>query len=367
MSLVDLLKGSVAETCETWNLYGPAEATLVSTYHRVVWTAEAKDVPIGRPLPGYRCLIVDEFFESVFVGQEGELLVGGVGVFAGYLGRDDLTTKALINIDGHVFYRTGDLVRLNPDGLLYYVGRQDHQIKLHGQRIELGEIERCLLDVSSNVSACVVVKWDDDHLVAYIQSVAIDEEQLRKHCRSRLPPFMVPSVFIVLEQLPLNANGKLDRQRLPTLDFSSLSLTSSSNEGTKAKNEVERHIHSLWCELLHCTDISTNQSIFHIGGHSLLLMQLYHRYKTIFHLDKHTFPITHIFQYPTIVDHARLIQQSLLAVVEHTHTESWLALNLTQGTYRLSSLSLSLLRFTSSCFFFFCNNFDLERFWQDTD
>src|SRR5205085_11547665 len=105
--------------------------------------------------------------------KEGELLVGGIGVFAGYLRRDDLTAKALIDIDGEIFYRTGDLVRIDHNGLLHYLGRKDHQIKLHGQRIELGEIEQCLLDTS--ISACVVIKWDDDHLVAYVQSSDINE------------------------------------------------------------------------------------------------------------------------------------------------------------------------------------------------
>ena len=90
------------------------------------------------PLPNYQCLILDDFLQSVIVDQEGELYVGGVGVFAGYLGRDDLTEKALIEIDGEIFYRTGDLVRMDNNGLLHYLGRKDHQIKLHGQRIELG-------------------------------------------------------------------------------------------------------------------------------------------------------------------------------------------------------------------------------------
>ena len=142
-----------------------------------------------------------------------------LGVFAGYLGRDDLTAKALIEIDGELFYRTGDLVRMDNNGLLYYQGRKDHQIKLHGQRIELGEIERCLLNITS-ISACVVMKWNDDYLVAYVQSSDINEQQLREHCQSHLPPHMIPSFFIILDKLPLNPNGKIDRKQLPSPDFS---------------------------------------------------------------------------------------------------------------------------------------------------
>ena len=119
-------------------------------------------------------MFLDEFFQSVIVDQEVELLVGGVGVFSGYLGRDDLTMKALIEINGESFYRTGDLVTMDNNGLLHYQGRKDHQIKLHGQRIELGEIERCLLNMTST-SGCVVIKWGDDHLIAYVQSSTIDD------------------------------------------------------------------------------------------------------------------------------------------------------------------------------------------------
>ena len=205
-------------------MYGPAETTIDCTFHLVDIEAAIESVPIGVPLPNYSCMIKDEFLQNVVSDQEGELFVGGVGVFVGYLGRDDLTAKALIEINGELYYRTGDLVRMDHNGLLHYQGRKDHQIKLHGQRIELGEIERCLLNTS--ISGCVVMKWGDDHLVAYVQTSEMNEEQLRQHCQSHLPPHMIPSIFIVLEKLPLNANGKIDRQRLPitSLHFHQLSL-----------------------------------------------------------------------------------------------------------------------------------------------
>ncbi|CAF1672373.1 unnamed protein product, partial [Adineta ricciae] len=192
--------------CRVWNNYGPAETTIACIIHRIDMSCEDSRTAIGTVIPGYRCMIVDEFSQPVTVGEVGELLVGGVGVFAGYLGRKDLTDKALVDIDGQLFYRTGDLVRLERDDLLYYVGRKDHQIKLRGQRLEPGEIERCVLEASSLITSCVVVKWGDDHLVAYVQSDDINEKELRKHCESHLPSYMVPSLFIVLKQLPLNAN-----------------------------------------------------------------------------------------------------------------------------------------------------------------
>ncbi|CAF4320686.1 unnamed protein product, partial [Adineta steineri] len=169
---------------------------------------------------------MNQYLQSSATAQEGELCVGGVGVFAGYLDRDDLTAKALVEIDGELYYRTGDLVTIDKNGLLYYQGRKDHQIKLHGQRIELGEIERCLLNITS-ISACVVMKWNDDYLVAYVQSSDINEQQLREHCQSHLPPHMVPSIFIILDKLPLNSNGKTDRKLLPSPHFSSVHLTNT--------------------------------------------------------------------------------------------------------------------------------------------
>ncbi|CAF1252950.1 unnamed protein product [Adineta steineri] len=135
--LIHLMSNTVTHTCRLWNMYGPAETTIDCTFHVFDNTMETASVPIGRSLSKYQNLILNQFSQSVFISQEGELFVGGVGVFAGYLGRDDLTAKALVEIDDQVFYRTGDLVTIDNNGLLHYQGRKDHQIKLHGQRIEL--------------------------------------------------------------------------------------------------------------------------------------------------------------------------------------------------------------------------------------
>ncbi|CAM4851837.1 unnamed protein product, partial [Rotaria magnacalcarata] len=153
-----------------------------------------------------------------------------------------------MNIDGQLFYRTGDLVTMDNNGLLHYQGRKDHQIKLHGQRIELGEIERCLLNITS-ICACVVMKWNDDYLVAYVQSSHINEEELRQHCQSHLPPHMIPSFFIILDKLPLNPNGKIDRKLLPSPHFSSIHLT-NTRELLLPTNDIEVSIHHIWCDLL---------------------------------------------------------------------------------------------------------------------
>ncbi|CAF4061678.1 unnamed protein product, partial [Adineta steineri] len=309
MKIVTLLKSLVTNKCQIRNHYGPAEITINCACHSIDSDKEQMDIPIGRLLPNYRCMIIDDLSQSLYVGHEGELIVGGIGVFAGYLGRDDLTSKGLVEIDGELFYRTGDLVRIDNNGLLYYQGRKDHQVKLHGQRIELGEIERCILNVAS-ISACVVIKWSDDHLVAYVQSSGIDEHVLREHCQSHLPPHMIPSLFVILEKLPLNPNGKIDRKLLPSPNFSSIHLT-NTRQLLLPTNDIEVSIHHIWCEIFKQNQISTDTNIFTIGGHSLLIMQLFHRYKIEFRLETNALSISNLFQHPTIIHHAQLIQQSI--------------------------------------------------------
>ncbi|CAF0780319.1 unnamed protein product [Adineta steineri] len=310
LKLINLISNTVMYTCRLWNMYGPAETTIDCTFHLFNNSMETDNIPIGRPLSNYQNLVLDEFSQNVFIDQEGELFVGGVGVFAGYLGCDDLTAKALVKIDGQLFYRTGDLVTMDINGLLHYQGRKDHQIKLHGQRIELGEIERCLLNITS-ISACVVMKWNDDYLVAYVQSSDMNEEELRGYCQSHLPLHMIPSFFIILVKLPLNANGKVDRKSLPIQKALRHSPDTIDCKNVEPSNELEIYIHSLWCHILCHTRISINTNFFNIGGHSLLLIQLYHNYKITLRIDTTKIGISELFQHTTIADHARLIHQSI--------------------------------------------------------
>ena len=329
VKLVNLITDNVAKECQLWNLYGPAEATIGCTLHLIDRNETMTDIPMGTPIQNYQFTIRDEFTQTVMIGKEGELLVGGVGVFAGYLGRDDLTAKALVEIDGEIFYRTGDLVRLDNNGLLHYLGRQDHQIKLHGQRIELEEIERCLL--STSISACVVIKWGDDLLVAYVQSSQMNEEQLRQYCQSHLPSHMIPAIFMVLEKLPLNANGKIDRKRLPPPDLSSITST-SPKESDAPRSQLEEYVRDVWYQVLRHQGrpqhIPTTASFFSIGGHSLLFIELYHRYQSLLNSDSNELSIASFLQQPTIVQHAKLLQQ---ASMKHQKSTPWLPLHINEG------------------------------------
>ncbi|CAF2876164.1 unnamed protein product [Rotaria sp. Silwood2] len=293
-------------------------------------------IPIGQPLPNYRCLIHDEFGQHVIVGQQGELLIGGVGVFAGYLGRDDLTSKVLVEIEDETYYKTGDLVRMDRNGLIYYNGRKDYQVKLHGQRIEVGEIEQCLL--GTHIVACVVMKYEEDYLIAYVQSSDINEENLRTYCRTHLPPFMIPSMFIILEQLPLNANGKVDRKRLPIPDFSSLSVLTTSKYDAP-RSEIEQRVHDVWCEVLQPANkkISTTAGFFTIGGHSLLLIQLYHQYQSLFGFDSQMLGITPFLQQTTISEHAKLLESIQFIAGK---SKEWQTLHINEGKESFSQTSI---------------------------
>jgi hypothetical protein len=310
-----------------WNFYGPAETTIACTSYPNDIIADAQNIPIGRSLPNYKCKILDEFLQCVAIGEEGELFVGGVGVFAGYFKRDDLTAKVLINIDGELFYRTGDLVRMDNNGLLHYRGRKDHQIKLHGQRIELGEIERCLLNTS--ITACVVMKWNDDHLIAYVESSNIDEKQLREHCQSHLPPHMIPFKFIMFKELPLNTNGKIDRKRLPSPDSFSSALPFTV-ESYVFNNQLEKTLHDIWCQVLQydTPHIPTSANFFSLGGHSLVFIELYHRYQSLFCFDTNTLSISPLLQQPTIVQHAKLLQT---ITADDIQSKQWHTLHINQS------------------------------------
>ena len=269
IKLIELLV-EIGYHCQVWNVCGPAETTIDCTIHPVDIALNDRKIPIGRPFPNYRCMVVDDFFQNVIINQEGELFVGGVGVFAGYLGQDDLTEKALVQVNGELLYRTGDLVRIGNDGFLYYLGRKDHQIKLHGQRIELGEIERCLLNMIS-VFASVVMKWSDDHLLAYVQSSTVSEDEVRSHCQSHLPPHMVPSFFMILEQLPLNANGKIDRKGLPVPPFAPLIQTDQSS--LSQLTPLEQRLRDIFSEAFRNETPEVTMSFGRMGGTSLDAMR----------------------------------------------------------------------------------------------
>ncbi|CAF3343437.1 unnamed protein product, partial [Rotaria sp. Silwood2] len=264
----------------------------------------------------------------------------GAGVFAGYLGRDDLTRQVLIELDEDrgLCYRTGDYGRLNvTTEQLECVGRRDNQVKLRGQRIELGEIEACILSSDTSISNCVVIKVvhaSSDYLVACVQRQSDNNDEhllalLRSHCESHLASFMVPSLFTLLDRLPLTSSGKVDRCQLPMPDFSSLLRNNTMNCICMPCSNAERTIACMWTEILYLNDnndeIDTHTSFFVLGGNSMKLMKLYYQYSVHFKIDLVSLPIARLFYTATIAEHAKLIEQ---VDVQKSQVSEWKPLHL---------------------------------------
>jgi hypothetical protein len=326
--------------------YVLAETTLISTYHLVTsQDLHEKTIPIGHPLLNYQCLILDKFLQ---IALSGELYIGGVGVFVGYYGCLDLTQQVLIDIPGKgKFYKTGDLVKLDSNGNIQFLGRVDFQIKLRGQRVETEEIEHVILQQQSlllNVSNCAVIKVNDDrtkedHLVAYVQLTSTQERSLteiclKDYCQRRLPFYMIPSTFVILDQLPLNANGKIVRQQLPKPYFKK---SNEKEEMIEPKTKIEITLHGIWCKTFNVGSISMNTNVFAIGGDSLTLMKLYNYYHLQLPLIK-KLHISQLFNKPTLNEHVKLLSElQQHDNVTNTVRKQWQTLNIFEGN--VSNLS----------------------------
>ncbi|AZZ92858.1 amino acid adenylation domain-containing protein [Hahella sp. KA22] len=289
-----------------WNFYGPTEATVWSSIHRVTGAdAELATLPIGAPLANYQLYVVDAFGEPAPAGVAGELCIGGAGVTRGYLGRPELNAERFVHMThplcrGRV-YKTGDLVRRRADGAIDYLGRSDFQIKLRGFRIEPGEIESLLTEHALVNQAVVCKQYAEDggeYLAAFlVPRRAPDDpaslfEELRKLARSKLPEYMAPTSYMILSELPLNSNGKIDRKRLPQATPNRV----SSALFQAPRNRLEQEIAAIWRDVLGQERISIHDNFFDIGGYSLLLTRVYER---LLRLELRT-PLTALFNYPTI-------------------------------------------------------------------
>ncbi|CAF4107974.1 unnamed protein product, partial [Adineta steineri] len=294
------------------------------------------DIPIGYPFPTTRCLLIDDDDKIINTTDNsnkiGQIHIGGPTLFNGYLNDPDHTNKMFTTINKQVYIKTGDLARYNTRGELVYAGRADFQIKIRGQRVETSEIENTITNsYPSKISDCVVTKLaqNDDLFVAYVVSndSELDTEQIRNYCYKHLYQYMVPSFFVFLEQLPLNANGKLDRQRLPVPDISVLSTNVIDRQYLKPKNELETLVHSVWCKILGCDRISTLTNFFSIGGHSLLFIQIYQYYRTLFNFDSETLNTRSFFEHNTIAEHAKLLEN---IKINHIQANQWRTLHINQ-------------------------------------
>ena len=297
------------------HVYGPTENTTFSSYYYVQELAESvTSLPIGRPITNTQIYILDTHLQPVPIGVTGEIYLAGEGLAREYLNRTELTVKHFIS---HAFnktylYKTGDLGRYLADGNIELKGRIDNQVKIRGFRIELSEIE-AVLNQHSAVRETVVIANEeiqhDKYLVAYIVSnqaqILTPEMQslaplLRQFLKEKLPEYMVPRSYVLLESLPLTPNGKVDYRALPTAD----SITFNNHDYVAPRSQVEELLAEIWAKVLGKEQVGIHDNFFELGGHSLLATQLISRIRDTFQLD---LPVRNLFEAPTIEQLARYI------------------------------------------------------------
>ncbi|MCF3582473.1 non-ribosomal peptide synthase/polyketide synthase [Planktothrix agardhii 1811] len=315
---------------QLFNAYGPTEATIITTLCKFT-SPTITNVPIGRPLSNTQVYILDAFLQPVPVGVAGELHIGGAGLARGYLNRPELTQEKFIpnpfeeeglippnpinkgSNESSKLYKTGDLCRYLPDGNIEYLGRIDNQVKIRGFRIELGEIETILSQHSAVKTAIVIAREDETEqkrLVAYIvpqEGISNRQEQgllavteLRQFLKAKLPEYMVPSAFVILESLPLTSNGKVDRRALPAPDFQ------SEEQYVAPRNPIEEILASIWVKVLKVEQVGIHDNFFELGGHSLLATQLISRIRKAFKVEM---PLRELFVAPTVAALAQVIKR----------------------------------------------------------
>ncbi|MEM9292993.1 MAG: amino acid adenylation domain-containing protein [Acidobacteriota bacterium] len=318
------------------NAYGPTECSDDVSHHVVRGAVDpsAASVPIGRPVINTRLVIVDRRFHPRPVQVPGELCVGGDGVGRGYLHNPRRTAMAFVPdafgaTPGARMYRTGDWVRTLDDGTLDFLGRIDHQVKIRGFRIELGEIE-ATLDRQSQVAQCVVDARDDGRggrrLVAYVvptetAAVAAGDlagdsageaaviASLSAAVAAELPEYMVPAAFVLLSEMPLNRNGKVDRKALPEPE----AAASDDDRFLEPRSDVEAAVAQIYAEVVEVERVGALDHFFHLGGHSLLATQVVARLREIFDVE---LPLRTLFEAPTVAELALAVEEEMMSSVE---------------------------------------------------
>ncbi|MGW5388537.1 condensation domain-containing protein, partial [Nocardia sp. NPDC003963] len=290
------------------NLYGPTEAAVDVTYHEVT-DADTVSVPIGAPVFNTRVYVLDARLRPVPVGVAGELYLAGSQLARGYVARPDLSADRFVADPFEIaerMYRTGDLVRWTAAGELEYLGRTDFQVKLRGLRIELGEIESALTEIDEVAQAVVVLRGDartGDQLVGYVVPAAgavVGSDALRTALSGRLPSYMVPAAFVVLDVFPLNASGKLDRRALPEPVFAARAFRAPSTP-------IEEIVAATFADVLDAQRVGADDDFFELGGNSLVGMQVAARIGAALGTQV---PVRTLFEAPTVAALALRVEES---------------------------------------------------------
>lgn len=324
------------------NMYGITETTVHVTYHRVREEDLCLNIaPIGRPIPDNQLYLLDASGDLCAMGVPGEIHVGGGGVSKGYLDREGLNKQRFIpnpftDKKGEKLYRSGDLAYYDNEGLLCYLGRIDHQVKVRGYRIELGDIENCLNTFSSkgNHSKSIRIKSssvlalpdrnNEKQLVAYVvpsygENEGKDEvafvKAVRVHVNHFLPTFMMPSKYILVDELPLTINGKVDVTKLKALEKYAV----NASLDVKANSETEKYLVDLWQETLGLKPVGIDDSFFELGGHSLLAVQILNQVKEKLSIEV---PTAEVFQRPTIRQLAQYIDAVRVVIKDNQQKQA---------------------------------------------
>jgi non-ribosomal peptide synthetase component F len=305
-------------TATLHNLYGPTEASIDVTAWECRRDKPTKVVPIGRPIANTQIYILNWQLQPVPIGVAGELHIGGNGLARGYLNRPELTQEKFIanpfsNDPTSRLYKTGDLARYLPDGNIEFLGRIDNQVKLRGYRIELGEIETVLGQHPTVQSSAVMAREDtpgDKRLVGYVVArpeVRFDTVDLRNHLKQKLPEYMIPSAWVLLDGLPLTPNGKVNRNALPAPDQS---REETGQSYTAPRSSLEQSLTEIWAGVLKIAKVGIHDNFFELGGHSLLATQVVSRMRNSFAID---LPLRLMFEAPTVAE--------IAAKITDTHTQ----------------------------------------------
>ncbi|MDB6116204.1 MAG: amino acid adenylation protein, partial [Lacunisphaera sp.] len=300
--------------CPLINLYGPTESTVVTTWSTVAGEGQAVGAPdIGHPMANTEVYVLDAQLQPVPAGIPGELFIGGTGLARGYLHQPGLTAERFVpnplaDAPSARLYRTGDRVRFRGDGALEYLGRLDEQVKIRGFRIEPGEIEAAL-SAQPGVRECVVVAREDvpgdKRLAAYVVVPAGAKPELqvwRDALGRRLPDYMVPSAFVLLDKLPLTSNGKINRAALPAPDRDA---GSARRAAVAPRDAVETQLARIWEQILGLEGVGVNESFFQLGGHSMAGVRLFSRIEKEF---GRRLPLASLFEHPTIEELAHRLR-----------------------------------------------------------
>ena len=306
----ELAKGLREASRQAWNLYGPTETTIWSTACRI---GEGEGpVTIGRPIANTQVYVLDERYEPVAVGAVGELHIGGEGLARGYENRAEATAERFIadafgeRLGGRL-YRTGDLARYGEDGEIEYLGRMDQQVKVRGYRIEMGEIEAVLSQQDAIKQCAVIVREDepgDRRIVAYVVAAGEQElssREMREHLVRKLPDYMIPAAYVTMRELPLTANGKLDRKALPA---PSAIEVSKGEEGPRTP--IEEIVAGIWAEVLKVGAVGAGDNFFELGGHSLLATQVVSRVREVLGVEV---ALRVLFESPTVAGMAEAVER----------------------------------------------------------